>query len=138
MDVAIGGTGGDTIYGDDDERTARIARPGDLLLGDNADIFLVAGTDTTAGFDLKLVLPLGLDTVAVKTIRTTDTLDPENTGGSDTISGNADNDIIAGGVYGDTIYGDRQTPTPTTEANEGDDIILGDNGAFEWLSDGAA
>jgi len=61
---------------------------------------------------------------------------PVNTGGRDTISGNADGDIIAGGVYGDTIYGDREFPNATTEANEGDDIILGDNGAFEWLSTG--
>lgn len=27
-------------------------------------------------------------------------------------------------------------PTPATKANEGDDIILGDNGAFEWHSTG--
>jgi len=138
LDVAIGGTGDDEIFGDDADATAGAADKGDLLLGDNADIFLVAkGTDTFTGFDLKLVLPLGLATdSAVKTIRTTDTLDPDNTGGSDTISGNADNDIIAGGVYGDTIYGDQEVPTAQSIIDEGDDIILGDNGAFEWLSEG--
>ncbi|MHC4281808.1 MAG: hypothetical protein ACYSWZ_02365, partial [Planctomycetota bacterium] len=136
LDVAIGGTGDDDIYGDDPNASAAADDLGDLLIGDNADIFLVPnGTD--AGADLKLVLPLNLPTdAAVKSIYTTDTVDPDNTGGSDTISGNADADIVAGGVYGDTIYGDREFPNPTTEANEGDDIILGDNGAFEWLSDG--
>ncbi len=136
LDVAIGGTGGDEIYGDDANASAAADDLGDLLLGDNADIFLVPkGTDT--GADLKLVLPLNLATdAAVKTIRTTDTVDPDNTGGSDTISGNAAADIIAGGVYGDIIYGDREVPNATTEGNEGDDIILGDNGAFEWLSTG--
>ncbi len=136
MDVAIGGTAGDTIYGDDDNASAGSADMGEILLGDNADVFLVGPFGLGSGLDLKLVL----DT-AVKTIRTTDEeydpADPaHNTGGEDTISGNAKGDIIAGGVEGDTIYGDRQTPTVTTTGNDGDDIILGDNGAFEWLSTG--
>ena len=71
----------------------------------------------------------------MKTIRTTDEEHPEF-GGSDTISGNAKGDIIAGGVQGDTLYGDRAVPTLTTSGNDGNDVILGDNGAFEWLSTG--
>ncbi len=134
MDVAIGGTGGDFIYGDA-ETLAQLSGAddlADLLLGDNADIFLLAAPAMpVAGFDLKLVLD-----AAVFLIRTTDTVDPIHTGGADTISGNAKGDIIAGGVFGDIIYGDREAPDATTEANEGDDIILGDNGAFEWLSEG--
>ena len=140
LDVAIGGTAGDTIYGDDENASAAANDLGDLLLGDNADIFLVAKGTATGG-DLKLVLPEGEETdAAVKTIRTTDEeYDPnvaeKNTGGRDTISGNATGDIIAGGVEGDTIYGDRASEE-TTQALDGNDIILGDNGAFEWLSAG--
>ncbi|NDV61616.1 LEPR-XLL domain-containing protein [Puniceicoccales bacterium CK1056] len=130
LDVAIGGTGGDTIYGDDATASAADADLEDLLIGDNADIFLVAVNGAT-GPDLKVVL----DT-AVKTITTTDTIDWSNTGGVDTISGNAKGDIIAGGVFGDLIYGDREVPNPTTTGDDGDDLILGDNGSFEWLSTG--
>src|SRR5262249_35802148 len=53
-DVAIGGTGGDTIYGDDANATAAAADAADILLGDNADIFLVAKGGASGG-DLKLV-----------------------------------------------------------------------------------
>jgi Ca2+-binding RTX toxin-like protein len=129
LDVAIGGTAGDVIYGDDAAHSANDSDLGDLLLGDNADIFLVAPGGASGG-DLKLVLD-----AAVKTIRTTDEEHPEY-GGIDIISGNAGGDIIAGGVAGDTLYGDRASPTMTTSGNDGDDIILGDNGAFEWLSTG--
>lgn len=130
LDVAIGGTAGDTIYGDDANASAGAADLGDLLLGDNADIFLVDSQGASGG-DIKIVL----DT-AVFLIRTTDE-DHETTptGGSDTISGNAGGDIIAGGVEGDTLYGDRFAED-STHLNDGNDIILGDNGAFEWLSDG--
>ncbi len=129
LDVAIGGTGGDTIYGDDAGFTAAAADLSDLLIGDNADIFLVA-KGAASGGDLKDVLG-----VAVQTIRTTDKDHPEY-GGSDTISGNAGGDIILGGVQGDTLYGDRQAVTTATNTNDGNDIILGDNGALEWQSNG--
>jgi Ca2+-binding RTX toxin-like protein len=132
LDVAIGGTAGDTIYGDDTNASAGGSDLGDLLLGDNADIFLVAKGNASEGEgDLKVVLD-----AAVALIRTTDE-DHQTTptGGSDTISGNAGGDIIAGGVEGDTIYGDRLAEN-NTHGDDGDDIILGDNGAFEWLSEG--
>ena len=132
LDVAIGGTAGDTIFGDDAGASAGADDLGDLLLGDNADIFLVPRGDASGG-DIKLVLSMGLATdAAVETIRTTDDEGHPEYGGSDTISGNADGDIIAGGVYGDTIYGDAAT----VDDFDGDDTILGDNGAFEWLSNG--
>src|SRR5262245_16495754 len=130
-DVAIGGTAGDTIYGDDAAFAAGANDGADMLLGDNADVFLVAKGGAIAGTgDLKLILG-----AAVKTIRTTDAEHPEY-GGSDVISGNAKGDIIAGGVQGDTLYGDRSAPTSATTGNEGNDTMLGDNGALEWLSTG--
>jgi Ca2+-binding RTX toxin-like protein len=135
LDVAIGGTDGDEIYGDDENASAGADDLSDLLLGDNADIFLVAAPALpVTGFDLKIVLD-----AAVKTIRTTDEEHPEY-GGSDTISGNAGGDIMAGGVDGDTLYGDRLDPTTAGDMDttllDGDDIMLGDNGSFEWLSTG--
>ena len=129
LDVAIGGTAGDHIYGDDAAASAADEDLSDLLLGDNADVFLV-DPEGAAGGDIKLVLD-----AAVFLIRTTDEEHPEY-GGSDTISGNAAGDIIAGGVQGDTLYGDRSVTNATTSGDDGDDIILGDNGAFEWLSTG--
>ena len=48
LDVAIGGTAGDQIYGDDIMASAAGADLGDLLLGDNADIFLVNRTAPAA------------------------------------------------------------------------------------------
>jgi Ca2+-binding RTX toxin-like protein len=128
-DVAIGGSAGDHIYGDDETASATGQDGGDMLLGDNADIFLV-GAGLASGGDLKLVLD-----AAVRVIRTTDEEHPEY-GGADTISGNAKGDIIAGGVQGDTLFGDRASPNVATAADEGNDILLGDNGAFEWLSNG--
>ena len=125
-DVAIGGTAGDQIYGDDLAASAAASDGSDMLLGDNADVFLVA-RGMAAGADLKVVLD-----AAVMTIRTTDEENPAF-GGSDTISGNAEGDIIAGGVQGDTLYGDALSVVPGLD---GDDVILGDNGAFEWLSTG--
>ena len=91
---------------------------------------MLVAPGNAAGGDLKVVL-----SAAVATIRTNDEEHPEY-GGSDTISGNAKGDIIAGGVQGDTLYGDRAVPTLTTSGNDGNDVILGDNGAFEWLSTG--
>jgi len=128
QDVAIGGTGGDEIYGDDDGASSEEHDLGDLLLGDNADVFLVAANGAMGG-DTKLVLG-----AAVFLIRTTDEEHPEY-GGEDTISGNADGDLIAGGVQGDTLYGDAAYADLVPEL-DGDDVILGDNGAFEWLSNG--
>jgi len=129
-DVAMGGTAGDTIYGDDAAASAGAQDNGDILLGDNADIFLVA-KGAASGGDLRAILGS-----AIKTIHTTDTLSPGTTGGSDTISGNGGGDVIAGGVKGDFLYGDRAIPTPATAAVDGNDIILGDNGGLEWLSTG--
>jgi len=125
-DVAIGGTAGDTIYGDDSAAHGGSTDLADILLGDNADIFLKDAIGASGG-DIKIVLD-----AAVYLIRSTDE-EHEEYGGSDTISGNADSDIIAGGVDGDTLYGDAAA---TVDALDSDDIMLGDNAALEWLSNG--
>ena len=56
-------------------------------------------------------------------------------GGPDTMSGNAGNDIMLGGVNNggtDKMYGDRKLPNSTTIADDGDDIMLGDNGELDF------
>jgi Ca2+-binding RTX toxin-like protein len=127
-DVAIGGTAADTIYGDAATPTAGAADLGDILLGDNADIFL-ADPSAHGGITGAAIGVLG---GGVATIRTTDI--STATGGSDSIVGNAGGDIIAGGVLAETIYGDAATKG----AFDGNDIILGDNGRIEWLYRGDA
>jgi Ca2+-binding RTX toxin-like protein len=121
-DLVIGGTAGDTIYGDNLGATANAADLGDILIGDNADVF-TAGP--FGGPALLNVLGTG-----VSLITTTDTT--EATGGSDTIEGNANDDVIIGGVAGDILYGDAATPK---NALDGDDVILGDNGELDFAGD---
>ena len=124
-DIAIGGTGGDEIYGDNLAAAAGALDLGDILLGDNADVL------TRGPFNGPARLrALG---TGIAVITTTDTA--EATGGSDTISGSAGADVIAGGVAGDTLYGDRAVPNASTNALDGDDVILGDNGQLEFDRD---
>jgi Ca2+-binding RTX toxin-like protein len=122
----------------------------DMLIGDNAYLLLTAWTGELPEVgerfgDLRLVLES-----AVFVIRSTDEDDPANTGGVDTIAGNGGNDIVMGGVHGDFLYGDAvqiqflndkpedgiATRQAVRTGFDGDDIILGDNGALEWLSQG--
>jgi len=119
-DAVIGGTGGDTIYGDNTGADAGADDGEDVLIGDNADIFL-------SGDVPGRLFILGS---AVNRITTTD--DEDASGGSDTIEGNAMADIILGGVGGDTVYGDRATPTTASTADDGDDVVLGDNGLLDF------
>lgn len=132
-DIAMGGTAGDVIYGDAD--TVGTADGRDILLGDNGRIELVdptldGGPDT--GTD-RLTVRGG----AIALIRSTDEQDATTpSGGADKISGNAGGDILLGGVRGDMLWGDRETPTAASNAADGEDTILGDNGALEWLSTG--
>ena len=92
------------------------------MLGDNGVVFLAGGYTGT----------LPSQGGAVTLIQTTDTA--ENTGGVDTMSGNAGSDVILGGVAGDLIYGDRAGPTQASLANDGDDVVLGDNGLLDFSS----
>jgi Ca2+-binding RTX toxin-like protein len=132
-DVAFGGTGGDTVFGDDALATSAAADGGDILLGDNGVLQLVdpALDASTPASGSQRVLVLG---GAAASLRSTDEGGPA-TGGGDTISGNAGGDIVLGGVAGDTLYGDRSAPA-ATNADDGADILLGDNGQVEWLSAG--
>ena len=146
-DVLIGGTGGDLMYGDDESASAGADDGEDIMLGDNADIFLVGNVGR-----LKVrVADMELGT-AVDLITTTDDVDPldpdydtqaeaEAVGGADTMSGNAKADIMLGGVNADdgmgepevdTMYGDRALPTATTIEDDADDIMLGDNGLLDF------
>ncbi|WP_404783714.1 DUF4347 domain-containing protein [Altericista sp. CCNU0014] len=133
-DVAMGGTAGDSIYGDDESASGGAQDGADLLLGDNGLILLAnPALDATSNGTDRLVVRGG----AVARLSSTDENDAaDNTGGRDTISGNAGSDRILGGVRGDWLYGDLQTPNSTTNGNDGNDTILGDNGALEWLSTG--
>ena len=103
-DVILGGTGDDEIHGDDDP---------DILIGDNADIFL-------SGFVPGSLTILGS---AINRITTTD--NQESTGGADSIYGDGGDDIIMGGAAEDTIHG-----------GTGIDLIFGDQGDVENGSGG--
>lgn len=133
-DVVMGGTAGDIIYGDNVAANSGNADLRDLLLGDNGTILLVDSLlDAVIGGADRFVVRGG----AIALIRSTDEDDAvDDTGGSDAISGNAGGDIMLGGVRGDLLWGDREVPTAMSNPIDGGDIILGDNGALEWLSTG--
>lgn len=130
QDTAMGGTSGDTIYGDNSTAAAGALDLGDMLLGDNGEVILVNPALDAIANGADRILILGGAVASIKTA-----IDTAATGGADTISGNAGGDIVLGGVYGDTLYGDRADVT-FTNALDGNDILLGDNGALEWLSTG--
>jgi Ca2+-binding RTX toxin-like protein len=111
IDVIMGGTAGDFLYGDDVAGSGGADDGSDYMIGDNGRIDLVNNS--------------------VSTISTTDT--SEVTGGADTISGDGKGDYILGGVGSDTIYGDRLVEG----AFDGNDVILGDNGIFEFNLSGS-
>jgi Ca2+-binding RTX toxin-like protein len=130
QDTAMGGTSGDTIYGDNSTAAAGAFDLGDMLLGDNGEVILVNPALDAIANGADRILILGGAVASIKTA-----IDTAATGGADTISGNAGGDIVLGGVYGDTLYGDR-SDVASTNALDGNDILLGDNGALEWLSTG--
>ena len=131
-DSAMGGTAGDIIYGDNAAASGGITDEKDLLLGDNGEVLLVSPALDPVVIGADRLMLLG---GAVALVRSTDNAGPA-TGGKDTISGNANADIIIGGVQGDTLYGDRESVTPATNLLDGNDTMLGDNGSLEWLSTG--
>ncbi|MBD2360610.1 DUF4347 domain-containing protein [Anabaena minutissima FACHB-250] len=131
-DTVLGGSAGDVIFGDNASASGGNTDKNDILLGDNGEIKLVSpALDTNINGSDRIVILGG----AVATVRSTDN-GGSATGGQDTVSGNAGGDIILGGVLGDTLYGDRANPTNSTNTLDGNDTILGDNGALEWLSTG--
>jgi Ca2+-binding RTX toxin-like protein len=100
-DLILGGSSGDTVYGDDVAGSAGAGDLADVIVGDNGEIEFVDGV--------------------ISHIFTTDTT--EATGGSDTISGNAGDDLILGGVNGSS---------DVLSGNGGDDILLGDDGELVY------
>jgi Ca2+-binding RTX toxin-like protein len=121
-DIILGGGAGDVIFGDDANASSAMSDGEDILLGDNGTIILSVGVTGR----------LNLANSGVEKIETTDT--DEVTGGADTISGNAQTDVILGGVGGDTIYGDAVTEAAYDNA----DVILGDNGFINFVGESTA
>jgi len=108
IDVIIGGADGDTITGDDDD---------DIVIGDAGEVIYndAIGTDPFRP---------NLDFV-----RTKDYL----VGGDDTISGGGDKDIVLGGSFADTIFGDADlsgNPIPGDTPDE--DVLIGDEGILRF------
>ena len=110
-DVIYGGIGTDMIIGGAGVDTISGGTNSDWIAGDNArlDFEPVAGNDGQTR--IKSIKTAGFDV-----------------GGNDTISGDAGADIILGGAAGDTIYGDAASPG----ANDGADIVIGDNGVINY------
>ena len=96
QDVGIGGTEGDTIFGDDANYSAGVADVGDILLGDNADIFLGGASTAPAARTSRPCWARRSTTCSRPTRRT-------RIRRYRPISGNAGGDIIAGGVQGDYL-----------------------------------
>ena len=112
-DWIIGGYGGDLIHGNDEADTETALDGADVVLGDNGEVLLSSG--------------------AVTDIRTYDTSDPLFAA-DDTITGDAGGDVILGGLGADLIRGDHVLGTDS--AQDGADVILGDNGELVWNVDG--
>ncbi|WP_431024660.1 hypothetical protein [Halomonas sp. H5] len=121
-DIILGGAEGDTLYGDSDVPLGPEQVVGDnLILGDNGE--LLFDTDNPDWVFLTLVH------TALGGIDNDDSLadkpaDPADfVGGADLIYAGDGEDIALGGLDGDEIHG-----------QEGDDILLGDNGQLNFLS----
>ena len=149
-DYIYGGAGDDAIAGDNGTITNgtitlndRVNGAEDIIFGDggeiirrenNSDTLLTArlaqsggddniagdvGDDILFGDNGRVVLSESAQPLKIETVNPT-------VGGSATVQGNADNDKILGGAAGDTL-----------EGNQGEDIILGDHGRFDYLFEGA-
>ena len=115
-DIILGGGAGDFIYGDNLLASNGGIDGEDIIFGDHGTIVLSVGVTGRLNFTNSAVVRLS----------TTDT--EEATGGADTIHGNAQTDVILGGVGGDTIHGDA-----LEEGNDDNaDVILGDNGFIDF------
>ncbi|MHC4618339.1 MAG: hypothetical protein ACYTEQ_11370 [Planctomycetota bacterium] len=113
-DTIEGNAGADIIIGGNN---------GDFLYGDDTSSSAGSadGRDIIIGDNGEILLTNGV----IAQIRTTDTTN--DTGGADIICGNYDEDIILGGLNGspDVLEGD-----------EGDNVLLGDNGELIYDQDG--
>lgn len=105
-DILIGGTDADLIYGDNLFWQVLTDEGDDIALGDQGEVIFLAGV--------------------LERVETTDT--SELDGGADYIEGNDGDDIIMGGVAGDTIHGESDLIGSVGALGRYDDIILGDEG----------
>jgi Ca2+-binding RTX toxin-like protein len=129
-DIALGGAGGDILYGDfyglKDTGLSSAPNPGiDILFGDAGRI--------------------RLQNDQISLIRSIDT----GIGGVDRIEGNEGDDILIGGAGGDRLFGEAESIILGQDGSvlfgtvnnlalikaggAGNDIILGDNGELSWL-----
>jgi Ca2+-binding RTX toxin-like protein len=97
-DVMFGGPGNDTMNGGNGISVITVGADQDVLLGDHGEV------DYTLG--------------KITKIFTTN----EGVGGTDTINGNEDNDVLMGGAAGDLLNG-----------NAGNDIMIGDQGQVDYV-----
>ena len=115
-DIAMGGSEGDNIIGDNVESVPGSGvfdklepNPGeDILIGDQGQMDFFNGLVTQ--------------------IETTDTAEAD--GGVDYIQGNDLADIIMGGVAGDVLHGEAEDKILVSTG--GPDVILGDEGLVRW------
>ena len=140
-DSLSGGTGNDTIYGQDDDDTLLGGDGNDVLDGglDNDSLLGEAGTDSLVGGHGDDVLDGGADNDTLFGGDGSDTLlggtgddvlDGDNafsTGAADLISGGDGNDEIIGDVGNDTLSGDAGNDTIYAGAD--DDLIDGGTGS---------
>jgi Ca2+-binding RTX toxin-like protein len=125
-DIALGGTGGDDIEGDNDPATTPETAFGrDILIGDQGRIELFQRNIANGSS--------AFASTNVTEIVTTDTTNAD--GGIDTIAGNGGGDIILGGVGGDILMGAAPSPGLVIEPvniNTLDDMLIGDEGRFAF------
>ena len=112
-DWIVGGYGGDLIHGNNEGDDETALDGADVVLGDNGQILLSAG--------------------AFSAIRSFDPAEPLFAA-DDTITGDAGGDILVGGLGADLIRGDHTLGTDSAE--DGGDVILGDNGELVWNTGG--
>ena len=123
IENAIGGTGDDTLQGNQVANTITAGRGADTLIGgsDDDELHGNGGGDFLYG---------GSDDDMIWGQGGTDDLEGGSGadalyggGGEDTLTGNADNDILEGGDKGDELYGGGGTDT--LRGNDGADLLRG-------------
>ncbi|MHC4908440.1 MAG: beta strand repeat-containing protein, partial [Planctomycetota bacterium] len=129
-DTLFGGAGLDVAYGTFGDLSAEgHALDADVVVGDNANIFRIVGTNGTAsGAFLSFNYDdySALESIVVRAYDLLDDFEGAGAsfGGDDVIHGEAGDDTIAGMLGADVLYGEGQ-----------DDNVIGGEGA-DWMSGG--
>jgi Ca2+-binding RTX toxin-like protein len=126
LENVFGGSGGDTISGNDADNT---------LLGNNGTDIIngAGGNDTIDGGSRNDTLSGGTGNDLISGGQGNDTISGD--AGRDTLNGDEGNDIINGGDGDDIIYGDEGNDT--LAGNNGDDVLAGGNGIDTYPIDPA-